>query len=337
MAGASGFLGTRLADRLTADGHQITRLVRRAPRGAGEIGVAPLHRPARPGRGRRRRRGDQPGRRRASATSAGPSDYRRLIRSSRVDSTTTLATAIAGLPAADRPQVLLNASAVGWYGDTGDRAVEEDAPAGEGFLADVCRVWEAATRPAEDAGVRVVRLRTGLPLHRDGGMLKPQLLPFKLGVAGRLGSGRQWMPWISMADWLDGDGRSCSTATTSPARSTWSVRTRSPTPSSPGSSARPAPPGDDPDPRRGAAGGARRLRRRGADQHPGPARRAAAGPASPSGTPTWPAALRPPWPGDPRSRPDGPPASGPSRLRGPITDSDAGSEPSSPSGRGAGW
>lgn len=63
-------------------------------------------------------------------------------------------------------------------------------------------MWEAATRPAEDAGVRVIRMRTGLPLDRDGGLLKPQLLPFKLGIAGRLGSGRQWLPWISLADWL---------------------------------------------------------------------------------------------------------------------------------------
>ncbi|MET7946639.1 TIGR01777 family oxidoreductase [Micromonospora sp. NPDC005324] len=202
LAGASGFLGTRLADRLAADGHQITRLVRRSPRDSKERRWDPAAGQLDPavvveadavvnlaGAGVGDKRWDD--------------DYRRLIRTSRVDSTTTLATTIAGLPAADRPQVLLNSSAVGWYGNTGDRAVEEDAPAGEGFLADVCRVWEAATRPAEDAGVRVVRLRTGLPLDRDGGLLKPQLLPFKLGIAGRLGSGRQWLPWISMADWLD--------------------------------------------------------------------------------------------------------------------------------------
>ena len=202
MAGASGFLGTRLADRLTADGHQVTRLVRRPPRdpqerrwdpAAGQLDPAVVAEAD------------------AVVNLAGAGvgdkrwndDYRRVIRTSRVDTTTTLAVTIAGLPAADRPAVLLNSSAVGWYGNTGDRAVEEDAPAGEGFLADVCRVWEAATRPAEDAGVRVVRLRTGLPLHRDGGLLKPQLLPFRLGVAGRLGSGRQWLPWISMVDWLD--------------------------------------------------------------------------------------------------------------------------------------
>ncbi|WP_410811088.1 TIGR01777 family oxidoreductase [Micromonospora sp. 067-2] len=202
LAGASGFLGTRLADRFSADGHQVTRLVRR------------------PARDPRERRWDPSAGQLDPATVAESDavvnlagagvgdkrwndDYRRLIRSSRVDSSSTLAIAVAALPAADRPKVLLNSSAVGWYGNTGDRVVEEDAPAGEGFLADVCRVWEAATRPAEDAGVRVVRLRTGLPLHRDGGLLKPQLLPFKLGIAGRLGSGRQWLPWISMVDWLD--------------------------------------------------------------------------------------------------------------------------------------
>ncbi|WP_089005897.1 TIGR01777 family oxidoreductase [Micromonospora viridifaciens] len=202
MAGASGFLGTRLVDRLTADGHQITRLVRRAPRTPDERQWDPSAAQLDPavvaesdavvnlaGAGVGDRRWNN--------------EYKQLIRSSRVDTTTTLAIRIAELSAEDRPAVLLNSSAVGWYGNTGDRVVEEDSPAGEGFLADVCRVWEAATRPAEDAGVRVVRLRTGLPLHRDGGLLKPQLLPFRLGIAGRLGSGRQWLPWISMRDWLD--------------------------------------------------------------------------------------------------------------------------------------
>ncbi|MEU3454144.1 TIGR01777 family oxidoreductase [Micromonospora sp. NPDC006766] len=202
MAGVSGFLGTRLVDRFTGDGHRVTRLVRHAPRTPDERQWNPSAAQLDPavvadadavvnlaGAGVGDRRWNE--------------DYKRLIRSSRMDTTTTLAITIAGLPAADRPAVLLNASAVGWYGNTGDRVVDEDSPAGEGFLADVCRVWEAATRPAEDAGVRVVRLRTGLPLHRDGGMLKPMLLPFRLGIAGRLGSGRQWLPWISMRDWLD--------------------------------------------------------------------------------------------------------------------------------------
>lgn len=202
MAGASGFLGTRLVHRFTADGHQVTRLVRRPPRTPDERQWNPSAAQLDPavvadadavvnlaGAGVGDRRWND--------------EYRQLIRSSRVDSTTTLAITIAGLPAQDRPKTLLNSSAVGWYGDTGDRAVEEDAPAGEGFLSDVCRVWEAATRPAEDADVRVVRLRIGLPLHRDGGMLKPQLLPMRLGVSGKLGGGRQWWPCLSMVDFLN--------------------------------------------------------------------------------------------------------------------------------------
>ncbi|MFU8849994.1 TIGR01777 family oxidoreductase [Micromonospora sp. SL1-18] len=202
MAGVSGFLGTRLVDRLAADGHQITRLVRRPPRKPDERQWNPSAAQLDPAvvadsDAVVNLAGAGVGDRRWNA------EYKQLIRSSRVDTTTTLAITIAGLSAEDRPAAMLNASAVGWYGNTGDRVVEEDSPAGEGFLADVCRVWEAATRPAEDAGVRVVRLRTGLPLHRDGGMLKPQLLPFRLGIAGRLGSGRQWLPWISMRDWLD--------------------------------------------------------------------------------------------------------------------------------------
>lgn len=203
MAGVSGFLGTRLVDRLTADGHQVTRLVRRAPR-------TPDERQWNPSAAQLDPQVVADADAVVNLAGAGVGDkrwndaYQGVIRSSRVDSTTTLAITMAGLPAADRPAVLLNSSAVGWYGNTGDRAVEEDSPAGEGFLADVCRVWEAATRPAEDAGVRVVRLRTGLPLHRDGGMLKPQLLPFRLGVGGKLGNGRQWLPWISLRDWLDG-------------------------------------------------------------------------------------------------------------------------------------
>ncbi|QOC90965.1 TIGR01777 family oxidoreductase [Micromonospora craniellae] len=201
MAGVSGFLGTRLVDLLVADGHQVTRLVRRPPRGPHERQWTPSAAQLDPALVAE---ADAV----VNLAGAGVGDrrwtdqYKQLIRSSRVDATSTLAITIAGLSEADRPEVLLNASAIGWYGNTGDRVVEEDAPPGEGFLADVARVWEAATRPAEDAGVRVVRLRTGLPLHRDGGLLKPQLLPFKLGIAGRLGSGRQWIPWISMSDWL---------------------------------------------------------------------------------------------------------------------------------------
>jgi uncharacterized protein (TIGR01777 family) len=200
-AGSSGFLGTRLVGRLREEGNDIVRLVRHAPRGPNEIqwnpaagqvdpsvltGIDAVINLAGAGVGDKRW-SDQ---------------YREVLRASRVDTTHTLANAIASRPADQRPAVLVNASAIGWYGDTGDRPVEEDAPAGDGFLSDLCRVWEAATGPAENAGVRVVRMRSGYPLHRDGGYLKPQLLPFKLGLGGPMGGGRQWTPWISLADWL---------------------------------------------------------------------------------------------------------------------------------------
>ena len=96
--------------------------------------------------------------------------------------------------------MLLSASAVGYYGDTGDRVVDESAPRGAGFLAELCGEWEAATRPAEEAGIRVAHLRTGLVLSADGGLLKRLRPIVSLGVAGRLGSGRQYLPWISLAD-----------------------------------------------------------------------------------------------------------------------------------------
>jgi uncharacterized protein (TIGR01777 family) len=101
---------------------------------------------------------------------------------------------------AQGPKVLLSASAVGWYGDTGDRLTDENGPTGEGFLAEVCRQWEAATAPAEAAGVRVAHLRTGIVLSGDGGALGPQLRVFKLGLGAPLGSGRQWLSWISLRD-----------------------------------------------------------------------------------------------------------------------------------------
>lgn len=201
LAGASGFLGTRLADRLRAAGHDLTRLVRHAPQGADEATWKPSAGQLDPALV-------------AGADAiinlagAGVADkrwtagYKSLIRSSRVDSAGTIARAIAKLPEGDRPRVLLQSSAVGWYGDTGDREVTEEAPAGRGFLADVCRVWEAAARPAEDAGTRVVLLRTGLPLDEHGGLLKPQMLLFRSGGGAKLGSGKQWVPWIGLADWL---------------------------------------------------------------------------------------------------------------------------------------
>jgi uncharacterized protein (TIGR01777 family) len=200
IAGASGFLGGRLVPHLRAAGHQVTQLVRRPARNPGELRWDPaaglLDATALAGKDAV-----------INLAGAGVGDrrwteqYKRTLRTSRVDTTATLAKAIAA--AEPRPRVLLNSSAVGFYGDTGDRTVDEQSPAGEGFLADLCKVWEAATRPAEDAGTRVALLRTGFPLARDGGLLKPLYLQFKLFAGGRMGSGRQYLPWMSLPDWLD--------------------------------------------------------------------------------------------------------------------------------------
>lgn len=200
IAGASGFLGGRLVPHLRAAGHQVTQLVRRPARNPGELRWDPaaglLDATALAGKDAV-----------INLAGAGVGDrrwteqYKRTLRTSRVDTTQTLARAIAAA-GPQRPRVLLNSSAVGFYGDTGDRAVDEQSPAGEGFLADLCQVWEAATRPAEDAGTRVALLRTGFPLAKDGGLLKPLYLQFKLFAGGRMGSGRQYLPWMSLPDWL---------------------------------------------------------------------------------------------------------------------------------------
>jgi uncharacterized protein (TIGR01777 family) len=203
VSGSSGLIGPELVRTLRADGHDVLRLVRRTPRTMDEHRWEPAHHRIPPGL-----LDDVDAV--VNLAGAGVGDRRwtdkrkqQLLRS-RVDSTTTVSQALAQAVAADpdRPRVLLSASAVGWYGDTGDRTVDESAPAGEDFLANVCVQWEAATGPAAAAGVRVATLRTGLVLGRGG--LLGRLLPlFRLGVGGRLGSGRQYMPWISLRDEVD--------------------------------------------------------------------------------------------------------------------------------------
>lgn len=123
---------------------------------------------------------------------------RREIRASRVDGTRLIAETCAAMERP--PEVLVCASAVGYYGSRGDEWLDESSAPGDDFLAGVVRDWEAAAGPARAAGLRVVHLRTGLVLHPAGGALKKMLLPFQLGVGGRLGSGRQWMSWISRED-----------------------------------------------------------------------------------------------------------------------------------------
>jgi uncharacterized protein len=201
MAGASGFLGTHLADRLRGAGHDVTSLVRRPVRQSGEA-------PWQPAQGQLdsavvaaadvvvNLSGANVGDKRWTAR------YKNVLRASRLDTTGTIAHAITQLPPEDRPRVLMQASGVGYYGDTGDRPADEETPAGRTFLADLCRVWEAAARPAEDAGTRVVLLRTAPLIDASGGLLKPLLLPFKLGAGARIGGGRQWMAWMALADWL---------------------------------------------------------------------------------------------------------------------------------------
>lgn len=123
---------------------------------------------------------------------------RRRIRDTRIQGTTLLCEALTSL---DRPpRVLLCASATGWYGDRGDEIVTEQSERGHGFLADLCRDWEAAAAPAAEAGIRVVSMRFGVVLSRAGGALAKMLGPFRLGLGGRIGNGRQYMPWISLAD-----------------------------------------------------------------------------------------------------------------------------------------
>jgi len=120
------------------------------------------------------------------------------IRDSRVKGTALLCRALAQLNR--RPRVLISASAIGYYGDRGDEVLTEDSPPGRGFLPEVCVAWEKATRPAEAAGIRVVRLRIGVVLTPKGGALNKMLPAFKMGAAGKIGSGRQWKSWVSADD-----------------------------------------------------------------------------------------------------------------------------------------
>ena len=204
VAGASGPIGSALVTALRTDGHEVLRLVRRTPRTADEHRWDPQHRRIDPvllaDVDAVVNLGGEPIRPRPW-TSA----YKQRLLTSRLDATTTLSEALAGLAAADpdRRRVLLSASAVGYYGDTGDRPVDETAPPGSDFLAGLCARWEAATAPAEEAGVRVALLRTGLVIGRGAVLMQVLGLVFRAGLGGRLGSGRQYWPWISLQDEVD--------------------------------------------------------------------------------------------------------------------------------------
>ena len=200
-----------------AAGHDVTRLVRRPAQAADEVTWQPSQGRLDPATVAGGRRGDQPGRGRdRRQTLERPLQEPAALEPGRQHRHDRPCDRNSRPPTG--PRTLLQASAVGWYGDTGDREVTEDEPAGRTFLADLCRVWEAAARPAEDAGTRVVLMRTGLLLDAAGGLLKPLLLPFKLGGGAKLDSGRQWMPWIALAG-LAGRGRVPARRTT-----TWPAR-----------------------------------------------------------------------------------------------------------------
>ena len=196
VSGASGLIGTQLVAKLSSSGHEVVRLVRRSPK-AGEIQWNP-----------------KSGTLDAAAlegtdavihlSGAGIGDkrwtdgYRKEILDSRTATTALLANTMASL--SRKPSVFLSGSAIGIYGARNDEQLTEVSTHGTGFLAEVCEQWEAAAKPAVDAGIRTVYLRTGIVLSPKGGALKKLLPLFKLGVGGKFGTGKQWQSWISIDD-----------------------------------------------------------------------------------------------------------------------------------------
>jgi uncharacterized protein len=195
VAGSSGLIGTALVAHLREGGHEVLRLVRRSPAAPDERGWDPAAGRIDPGT-------FDGADAVVNLNGAGVADRpwsgarRQLLRDSRVVPTEVLAAAVAehGIPA------LLNGSAVGYYGDAGGVAIDESAPSGSGFLAGLVRDWEAAAEPARTAGARVLSLRTGLVLSPSGGLLGPLKLLYRFALGGRIGSGNQYMPWISLDD-----------------------------------------------------------------------------------------------------------------------------------------
>jgi uncharacterized protein (TIGR01777 family) len=190
-------IGTALVESLRADGHRVRRLRRGGVTGGDDIGWDPdagrIDAPALEGADAVvHLAGEGIGERRWSAA------QKQRIRDSRVRGTGVLTAAVASR--ARKPQVFVSASAIGYYGDRGDERLTEDSPPADDFLAQVVQAWEAETQPAAAAGVRTINLRTGIVLARHGGALARMLLPFKLGLGGRIGSGMQWMSWITLDD-----------------------------------------------------------------------------------------------------------------------------------------
>jgi uncharacterized protein (TIGR01777 family) len=200
IAGASGLIGRATAQALKDDGHEVIRLVRRASSAPDEVawnpaaGELPLE-TCRSAQAIINLCGDD------LAAGRWTPKRRAEIRSSRIDSTRTLAKAFEGtISAGPRPGVLVNASAIGFYGDRGNLEVDESSAPGKGFLADLCRDWEGAAMAVADLGARVVCVRFGIVLSRDGGVLRRVVPFYRAGLGCPLGTGRQWMSWIALED-----------------------------------------------------------------------------------------------------------------------------------------
>jgi uncharacterized protein (TIGR01777 family) len=195
VSGVSGPIGAALLPSLETRGYEVNRLVRGSAADVGQI----VWDPARPIAPEAVSGFD------AVIHLAGESivgrwtaEKKLKIRDSRVVGTGNLARALA--EAKDKPQVFICSSAIGFYGDRGYEILNEESTPGKGFLPDVCREWEAATQPAAEAGIRTVQMRTGVVLSPTGGALRKMLAPFKMGLGGKIGNGRQWMSWIDVQD-----------------------------------------------------------------------------------------------------------------------------------------
>jgi uncharacterized protein (TIGR01777 family) len=197
VAGSSGLIGTALCRALGTAGHEGVRLVRRAPGADDEIFWNPeggvLDASALAGVEAVVHLGG-----RSIAGGRWTAQVKRDLRHSRVETTELLAGVLAGLDAP--PRVFICASAIGIYGNRGDEELREDSGAGTGFLAELGQAWEGASAAAVDAGIRVVHARFGIALSREGGALAKMLPPFRLGVGGRLGNGKQYFSWVALED-----------------------------------------------------------------------------------------------------------------------------------------